>query len=144
MKHRPIFFVSGFQLRAGAMASSLSPDDNNVVCVGTHAEDMALAINFIAKHRGGQIVVNDGKVSAFLQLPIGGLMSDMEPEEMAKKEDELESAVQALGCKLDSPFVYLIVLPIAGGGEGPEYAMTDRGLIDIASGKVVDPILGPA
>lgn len=144
LHRRPIACVSGFQLGSGAMASSLSPDDNNVICVGTNVEDMALAINHIARHQGGQIVVGNSQVSAFLQLPIGGMMSDKEPEDMAKKEDELANAAHELGCKLQDPFVYLMVMPIAGAGEGPDYSMTDRGLVEIHSGKLVNPILGPA
>ena len=38
---RPTAFVAGFGLTSGALATSTAPDDNNIVCVGTNAEDMA-------------------------------------------------------------------------------------------------------
>lgn len=139
-RNRPVAFVSGFGLETGALATSTAPDDNNIVCVGTNKEDMAVAINHIVAHNGGQAVVKDGKVTAFLPLPIGGIVSDLEPEEMARREDALDDAARALGCKLPWPFMYMFVLQITAI---PDYAITDLGAIDCIDLKVVDPVLAP-
>lgn len=139
-RNRPVAFVSGFGLETGALATSTAPDDNNIVCVGTNPEDMAVAINEIIAHNGGQAVVRDGKVTAFLPLPIGGIVSDLEPAAMAKQEDALDDAARALGCKLPWPFMYMFVLQITAI---PDYAITDLGAIDCIDLKVVDPVLAP-
>jgi adenine deaminase len=137
--HRPVAFVSGFGLRAGAMASSASPDDNNILCVGTNPADMAAAINHLAGEGGGQVVVRDGEVLAFLALPIGGIVADLPPREMARMEARLDEAARGLGCRLPSPFMYLIFLSITAI---PDYAITDLGLIDCVSLQVISPLLG--
>jgi adenine deaminase len=139
--NRPVAFISGFGLRSGALATSTAPDDNNIVCVGTASEDMALAINHIAEKGGGQAVAVDGQVIEFLELPIGGIVADLEPEEMAEREERLEAAARRLGCRLERPFNYMYFLPITAI---PEYAMTDLGAIDVANRRRFEPVLGPA
>lgn len=136
-RNRPTAFVSGFGLESGALATSTAPDDNNIVCVGTNAEDMAVAINHIIANNGGQVVVDKGKVVSFLPLPIGGIVSDLEPEEMAAREAELDDAARALGCRLPWPFMYMFVLQITAI---PDYAITDLGPIDCVNLKVFDPV----
>ena len=135
--NRPVAFASGFGLRSGAMATSTAPDDNNIVCVGTNCDDMALAINHIVASNGGQAVADCGRIVSFLPLPIGGIVSDMEPEEMAAKEQELDEAARALGCRLPWPFMYMFVLQITAI---PDFAITDLGVIDCTKLKVVDPL----
>lgn len=136
-KNRPVAFASGFGLRSGALATSTAPDDNNIVCVGTNLDDMTVAINTIIENNGGQAVVDGGEVKAFLPLPIGGIVSDIEPEEMAAKEEELDEAARALGCTLPWPFMYMFVLQITAI---PDFAMTDLGAIDCVKLEVVDPL----
>jgi len=136
-RNRPTAFVSGFGLKSGALATSAAPDDNNIVCVGENPADMAVAINHLIASNGGQVVVDQGKVVAFLPLPIGGIVADLEPEEMARRESELDDAARALGCRLPWPFMYMFVLQITAI---PDYAITDLGAIDCVNLKVFDPI----
>ncbi|MEV0008990.1 adenine deaminase C-terminal domain-containing protein [Streptomyces sp. NPDC047973] len=132
--------INGFGLRSGAIASSAAPDDNNIICVGADRADMALAINHISEHGGGQIVVDGGEIKEFLPLPVAGIVADLVPEEMAEAEDRLEAASRALGCELPSAFGFLIFLEITAI---PEYAVTDLGVVNYHSQDVVD-ILQPA
>ncbi|HWQ09985.1 MAG TPA: adenine deaminase C-terminal domain-containing protein, partial [Holophaga sp.] len=67
--NRSLAFCSGWGLKRGAMASSAAPDDNNIICLGTNAADMAVAVNHLILHGGGQVVVDDGRVAEFLPLP---------------------------------------------------------------------------
>ncbi len=140
-RNRPVGFISGFGLKSGALATSTAPDDNNIVCVGANPEDMALAVNTIIASNGGQVVVNKGKVEVFLPLPIGGIVTDIEPEEMARQEEALDDAARALGCALPWPFMYMFVLQITAI---PDYAITDLGTINCLELKVVDPVYEPA
>ena len=136
--HRPVAFVSGFGLKAGAMASSASPDDNNILCIGTNPTDMAAAINHLAAEGGGQVAVRDGEVLAFLPLPIAGIVADLPPQDMALMEAQLDEAARGLGCRLASPFMYLIFLSITAI---PDYAITDLGLIDCVTLEAMSPLL---
>lgn len=140
-RNRPVAFTSGFGLKAGAMASSTAPDDNNIICIGTNPEDMALAINHLIANQGGQVVVRDGKVLEFLHLPVGGIVADIEPQAMAEKELRLDDAVRSLGCDLPWPFMYMFVLQITAI---PDYAITDLGVIDCVNLKVISPLIRAA
>jgi len=138
--HHPVAFISGFGLREGAMASSASPDDNNILCIGTNPADIAEAVNRVTDAGGGQVVVRGGEVLAWLPLPIGGIVADLPPEEMAIQEAKLDDAARQLGCSFASPFMYMIFLSVTAI---PDYAMTDLGLIDCVNLRVVSPVLGP-
>jgi adenine deaminase len=138
-RNRAVAIVSGFGLRSGALATSAAPDDNNIVCVGTNAEDMSVALNHLIRNGGGQVVVDGGRVREFLSLPIGGIVGDLEPEQMAEAEARLDDAARALGCGLPSAFGYLMFLSITAI---PDYAITDLGLVDASAQRVIDPVLG--
>lgn len=94
-QNRPVAFTSGFNLKSGAIASSTAPDDNNIICIGVDPEDMAVAINHLIANNGGQVVVDKGKVIEFLHLPIGGIVCDIEPHEMAAAEIRLREPFSA-------------------------------------------------
>ncbi len=136
--NRSLAFCSGWKLHSGAMASSAAPDDNNIVVMGTNAEDMAFAVNYLTQQKGGQVVVQDGKVLEFLALPVGGICSDQEPEVIAEKEAKLTEAARKLGCDLPDPLMYMFFLPITCL---PDYALTDVGPIDTQALSVFDPII---
>lgn len=136
--NKSLAFCSGWGLKAGAMASSAAPDDNNLIVLGTNAEDMAFAVNHLIKEGGGQVVVKDGKVLDFFSLPVGGIVCDLEPGEVAQREDEMNGAARLLGCNLPEPLMYMFFLPITAI---PDYAITDVGPVDCIALTTFDPIL---
>lgn len=136
--NRSLAFCSGWKLKKGAMASSAAPDDNNIVVMGTNAEDMSLAVNTLIREGGGQVVVADGQILSFLALPVGGIVSDLEPEEVAEAEKKIDEACRLLGSDLPNPMMYMFFLPITAI---PDYAITDAGPVDYLNLKTFDPIL---
>jgi len=136
--NKSLAFCSGWNLKKGAMASSAAPDDNNIIVLGANPSDMAVAVNHLIKEGGGQVVVNEGKVLEFLSLPVGGIVSDKEPSEIAEREVLLSKAANSLGCDLPEPLMYMFFLPITAI---PDYAITDVGPIDCIALKTFDPIL---
>lgn len=131
-------FISGWSFKKGAIATSASPDDNNLVVAGVDVDDMALAANTLIKCGGGQVVVQDGQVTALLELPIAGIATDLEPKVLAKKELELKQAANNLGSTLPDPLFYLSFLPITAI---PDLAITDGGNVDYTQLKYFDPII---
>lgn len=131
-------FMGGFHLRAGAIASSVGHDNHNIIVLGANHTDMALAVNQVAALEGGQVAVQDGRVLAQVAYPVLGLMSDLPAETLAAQKKALIQAIQALGCPISMPFMFLSFLSLAAGGG---YAITDHGFIDSAHQCVADPVI---
>ena len=106
--------VQGFGLRAGALASSVAHDAHNIGVVGTDDADMLHAVAAVVEGQGGLAVVADGRVLARLALPLGGLMSDLPFEEVARRLDEVDRAAKGLGCAVRHPFMAMSFLALSG------------------------------
>ena len=89
-------------------------------------------------NNGGQVVVIDGKIISLIQLPVAGIASDLEPQELAKQEIRLDDAAKKIGSQLPDPIFYLSFLPITAI---PDLAITDGGNVDYTQLKYFDPIL---
>ena len=68
--------VSNFNIKNGAIASTVAHDSHNLIVIGDNDEDMILAIEELKRVNGGYTVVSKGKIMGTLELPIAGLMSD--------------------------------------------------------------------
>ena len=135
--NKSLAFCSGWGLH-GAMASTNTPDDNNLVVMGSSAEDMSVAANKLIQEGGGQVVVQDGEIIEFLPLPIGGIVSDLEPEAMMEAEKRIDDAARKIGSTLPDPMMYMCFLPITAV---PDYAITDAGPVDYLNLTTYDPVL---
>ena len=120
-------FVKGFNLKSGAIASTVAHDSHNMIVVGTNDYDMYVAAVELVKSQGGKVVVNNGEVLSKLPLPIAGLMSDKEFNYVLEKCSELNKASRTIGCTLEDPFMTMafMSLPVI-----PELKITDKGLFD--------------
>lgn len=129
-----VAFVNGFKLKEGAIASSVAHDHHNIVVVGASEADMAKAVNEIKRIKGGLVAVSRGRILEKLELPVAGLMSMQPPEVVISKLERLNRAAGKLGCKLNAPFMTLsfISLPTV-----PELGLTDKGLVDVKSRKII-------
>ena len=128
-------FVKGFNLKSGAIASTVAHDSHNMIVVGTNDYDMYVAAVELVKSQGGKVVVNNGEVISKLPLPIAGLMSDNNFEFVLEKCAELNEATRALGCTLEDAFMTMafMSLPVI-----PELKVTDKGVFDTNKFNFVD------
>jgi len=106
--------------------------------MGVDPKDMSLAVNHLIENGGGQVIVADGKIIDFLPLPVGGICSDAEPEEIAVREREINASAHDLGSNLEEPLMYMFFLPITAI---PDYAITDVGPVDCIRLEIFDPVL---
>jgi adenine deaminase len=120
--------VRGFQLKKGALATTVAHDSHNIICVGCSDDDMYVAAKEVETMRGGLAIACDGEITARLALPIAGLMSDRPLGEIGRGWEQIRYEAQQLGCQLREPFMHLsfLALPVI-----PELKMTDRGLVDV-------------
>lgn len=120
-------FVKGFNIKSGAMASTVAHDAHNLLVIGTNDEDMALAANTLINCKGGMCAVKDGKVIGCVPLPLAGLMNTLPNKEMSELVENLTKAWETIGCDIVSPFMTMALIPLACL---PDLRLTDRGLVD--------------
>lgn len=122
--------VSGFGFsEACGLASTVAHDSHHMIVVGTSESDMALAANKLAEVGGGQVVVKGGEVIGMVELPIAGLMSDQQAEEVAEKAAAVLKGFEACGCTLNNPNMQLSLLALV---VIPELRISDLGLVDVS------------
>jgi adenine deaminase len=128
-RHIGIGYLSGYRLQEGAVATSVSHDSHNIICVGANDGDMAFAVNRITQNHGGIVVVKDGAVLAELPLEIAGLMSGKSLPEVNALLENAKAAAYTLGVGKDiDPFMTLsfMSLPVI-----PTLRLTTRGVVDV-------------
>ena len=133
--HIGIGYLSGYGLKAGAVATSVAHDSHNIICVGCNDDDMAFAANCIAENHGGIVVVKDGEVLALLPLPIGGIMSNEDLPTVNEKLENAKAAAYRLGVSREiDPFMTLsfMSLPVI-----PTLRLTTRGVVDTNTQKYI-------
>ncbi len=134
--HVGLGFLSGYGLKAGAVATSVAHDSHNLIVAGVNDPDMALAANTVRKYQGGLAVVRDGEVLGVLPLPVGGLMTQNPVEQTDEELERLKALTRELGIPDDiDPFMTLafVSLPVI-----PKLRLNTYGLIDVDSQIVVD------
>ncbi|MEW6189314.1 MAG: adenine deaminase [Actinomycetota bacterium] len=132
--NKSLGLVQGFGIKSGALASTVAHDAHNIVVVGTNDHDMAMAVNAIVNSKGGLAVARGGKTTC-VPLPIAGLMSDKTLEEVYREVKELGRAVLELNPRVVNPFMVLSFLSLA---VIPELKLTDKGLVEVLAGRIVD------
>lgn len=125
--------VKGFQLKDGAIATTIAHDSHNVVAVGTNDQDLLMAIKEMEKIQGGIVLVKDEKVLASLPLSIGGLMSPLPYEQVNKELHVLHEALK--GLDISNAFNPLLTLSFLSLPVIPCLKLTDKGLFDFTSFK---------
>lgn len=126
-------FVKGLGIARGAIGSSVAHDAHNFVVAGADDESIITALKALADIRGGLVVVENDRVKASLALPVGGLMSYLNPEKIAAELTKLENAAEELGVKIHHPFMTMSFLCLS---VIPELRITDQGYVDIRKGRV--------
>lgn len=129
--------VTGFGIE-GALAQTVAHDAHNLLVVGSNDDDMALAANTLIACGGGAVAVRDGEVLGLVELPIAGLMSTLDLEEVAERVAGLERAWNEMGCSMPSPFMTMGLLSLACL---PELRLTNRGLVDCRTFEFVPLIV---
>jgi adenine deaminase len=127
-------FVARSGLQRGALASTVSHDAHNIIVIGMNEDDMAHAVTRIAELGGGIVVVDGGRVTAELPLPVAGLLADAPLTEVIRRSLECNDAARTLGWSGATPFLTLSFL---GLSVIPSLKITDRGLVDVDRFEIV-------
>jgi adenine deaminase len=128
--------VEGYNLKGGAIASSVSHDSHNIIVIGDNDRDILLAVNELARVGGGYTIVQDGQVFDTLELPIMGLISDKSYSFVSKKLKKMIAQAHRMGVPADmDPFITLSFMALT---VIPEIRCTPRGMYSVTEGRFLD------
>jgi adenine deaminase len=128
--HVGLGFVTGYGLKRGAIASSVSHDSHNIIAIGTNDCDIAIAANCIRDMQGGWAIALGGKIIGNLPLSIGGLMSNLNASTLAQNIQEMQALARDMGVTEGvDPFMTMafVSLPVI-----PKLRLTTLGLFDVS------------
>ncbi|MBL0342320.1 MAG: adenine deaminase [Bacteroidetes bacterium] len=121
-----VAFIKNFNLKSGAIASTVAHDSHNIIAVGVDDESISRAVNLLIKNKGGLSVVN-GNDEFVLPLPIAGLISDLSCDEVGELYSVIDKKVKSMGCTLRAPYMTLSFMALL---VIPSLKLSDKGLFD--------------
>jgi adenine deaminase len=125
-------FVRGFDLKRGAIASSIAHDSHNIVAVGTSDADLRSAVNALIEQKGG-LSIADGDSMEILPLEVAGLMS-RDGDAVAAGYARLDRLAHEFGSTLRAPFMTLAFMALL---VIPALKLSDKGLFDVRAFQFV-------
>jgi len=125
-------FLKNFNLKQGAVASSVGHDAHNVIVAGMNESDMNFALDKINETQGGIVIVNNGSLIAKVELPIAGLLSDKRANIVAEENKLLKNEWKNAGCTL--PYMGFNLLPLS---VIPNFRITNKGLVDVNKMEII-------
>jgi adenine deaminase len=136
-----VAFVAEWGRWDGAVATTVSHDTHNLVVFGREPRDMAAAANAVISCGGGVAVAAAGVLRAVVELPIAGLLSEHEPEEVAEEQRTLEAAAKEVAdfSPLYHRPMFQVMAASLACNPGPH--LTDLGLADGTSGEILQTIV---
>ena len=133
-----VCLADGWGEPRGAVASTISHDNHNLLVLGRDPHDMAAAANALIACGGGMAVARDRAAVAVMPLPVAGLLAETPPAETAAAFARLRAAADGI---MDWKPPFRIFRGITGislaCNPGPH--PTDLGISDGGTGALVDP-----
>jgi adenine deaminase len=123
-----VSFIMNMGITRGAFASTVAHDSHNIIVVGTSDAFIARAVNELIKVKGGLCAVMEDEIIV-LPLPVAGLMSLSEAEEVGSLYSDLDRSVKEMGSQLRAPFMTLSFMALL---VIPELKLSDKGLFDVS------------
>jgi adenine deaminase len=126
-ENRSSVLISGTGLREGALATTYAHDSHNLVIVGKHPADMALAARTLIATGGGYVAVANGEVRAVAALPVAGILAKQPVPDLAADFQAFIDVAAELGVT-ENPVGLVTSLPLP---VVPRFRPTDVGLVDV-------------
>lgn len=121
-----VAFIKNFELKTGAIASSVGHDSHNIIAVGIDDESICKAVNLIIAAKGGVSAVSATQ-EEILSLPVGGIMSPSDGYEVASAYTRIDKMAKEMGAILNSPFMTLSFMALL---VIPDLKLSDKGLFN--------------
>lgn len=95
---------------------------------------MALAANRLIEIGGGLCAVQDGKILAEVPLPVAGVLTEGEVDELKEQFGDFFRAVEQVGLRHSHPMMFMTLMTLA---VSLEIKCTDMGLVDTLEKKFI-------
>jgi|TARA_B100000959_G_scaffold58234_1_gene60989 adenine deaminase len=125
-------FIKNFNLKSGAVASSVGHDAHNIIVSGLNEKDMKMAVDLVNEYQGGIVIVNNEKLISKVELPIAGLLSEKKAKEVAEDNKLFKENWAKSGCTLAYMGFNLLPLSVI-----PNIRLTNKGLVDVKKMKII-------
>lgn len=123
-----------FDLKYGAMATTVSHDSHNFTVFYRDEESAWACAEYMKKNGGGMCASKDGKIIGALDLPVAGLMSLKDCGSLSVEIENMENILKDMcGEKF-----YLLMLVVFSLPVLPGLTLTDKGMIDGLTQTFVD------
>ncbi|CAN5215711.1 adenine deaminase [soil metagenome] len=119
-------FIKNFNLKQGAIASTVAHDSHNIIAVGADDASLIKAINMVIAQEGGVSCVSNHD-ELVLPLPVAGLMSLDDGYKVAETYTAIDKMAKGLGSTLSAPFMTLSFMALL---VIPHLKLSDKGLFD--------------
>jgi len=134
---RTIGFLENFGADIGALASTWSFHENDMIVIGSSDSDMSVAANILIKNQGGLVVVKSGEILASLPLQLGGIISTDSFETVLSNFENINNSIIDSGCKFSRPHLIPLFLPFLAL---PSIRILAGGIVDVKNRSYIDPI----
>ncbi|MFM9875617.1 MAG: adenine deaminase [Nitrosarchaeum sp.] len=134
---KSIGFLENFGADIGAVASTWSFHENNMVVIGSSDSDMSIAANTLIKNQGGIVVIKSGKIIASLPLQLAGIISTDPFEKVLFNFEKINNSIIDSGCKFSRPHLIPLFLTFLAL---PSIRITSGGIVDVKMRSYINPI----
>jgi len=115
-----------FWIKKGAIGGSVAHDSHNILLLVSTINLYWTQYSLIQANKGGLVAINED-INYLLKLPIGGLMSEKNCDEVAYEYKKLNEIVTEMGSSLKTPFMTLAFMALL---VIPELKIGDKGLFE--------------
>lgn len=129
--------LKGYDIRGGAVATTVAHDSHNIIAAGDNDRDILLAVEHLRQTGGGYALAGGGRLLRAVPLPVAGLLSPAPWREVQQQTAAILAKARSMGIPPQvDPFITLsfIALPVI-----PSLRLTDRGLFDVERFQLLQP-----
>ena len=134
LEKKTVAVFQNFGLREGAVGTTVSHDSHNMVLVYRKEEDALCLLKELQRVGGGLGAAKDGQILSCVALPVAGLMSDKNAEEVSTKLEEYRRAFYKV-CRDTTPLLSCAIMSLTAL---PGIIVTDCGLADGNTQEFID------
>lgn len=128
-------FMDGTSIKNGAFCTSHAHDSHNILLLGDNKKDMETAYKRLLEIQGGLILISDGKIINEIPLSVAGIISEINMKDLSNMIIKLQNNLVKYGVNHANPLMSLTTLSLP---VSPSVKISDKGLIDVKSQKIIN------